>query len=86
MKTNRILAVGEKAVLEISFQKELDYPEEIWLRLCQKHYPDDKITQVCDANNHHICQYCGSIANGPDNDVLCEGCRDLFGHAFFSEL
>ena len=86
MKTNRILAVGEKSILELSFNKELDYPSEVWVRLCQKHYPDEKITAVYDARNHHICKYCGGIADGIDEDILCSECREDFGHAFFSEL
>ena len=86
MKTNRIFAVGEKAILELGFQKTLDYPEEVWVRLCQKHYPDEKITKVVDAKTHHLCKYCGGIAKGTDDNVLCAACRELFGHAFFSEL
>ena len=34
----------------------------------------------------HICKYCGEIADGVDEDVLCKECRSLFGHAFYSEL
>lgn len=86
MKTNRIFAVGEKAILKLDFQKRLDYPETIWVRLCQKHYPDEKITKIVDSNTHHLCKYCGGIAKGIDEDVLCADCRELFGHAFFSEL
>lgn len=86
MKTNKILALAKDAILELEFQKALDYPEEVWLRLCQKHYPNEGITKVYDRNNHHICKYCGGIANGADEDILCAECRDDFGHAFFSEL
>ena len=86
MKTNKILAVGKDATLELEFQKPLDYPEEVLLRICQKHYPSEGITKVCDGNNHHICKFCGGVAKGIDEDILCEKCRELFGHAFFSEL
>lgn len=86
MKTNRILAVGAKSTLELSFNKELDYPTEVWVRLCQKHYPSEKITAVYDARTHHICKYCGGIADGIDENILCSECREDFGHAFFSEL
>ena len=65
MKTNRIYAVGEKTILELDFQKTLDYPDEVWVRLCQKHYPDEKITKVVDAKTHHLCKYCGGIAKAP---------------------
>ncbi len=86
MKTNRIYAVGENTVIELAFEKALDYPDEVWLRLCQKHHPDEKIQKVYDAKTHHLCKYCGNVAKGKDEDVLCEGCRELFGHAFFTEL
>lgn len=86
MKTNRVYALTENATIELGFQKQLDYPNEIWLRLCQKQCPNDKIIKIVDANKHHICKYCGGIANGLDDNVLCEECRDDFGHAFFSEL
>ena len=34
----------------------------------------------------HECKYCGSVANGTDTDVLCEDCREIFGHTLYSEL
>ena len=30
MKTNKILALAKDAILELEFQKALDYPEEVW--------------------------------------------------------
>ena len=86
MKTDRIFAVGEKSNVELSFNKVLDYHEEVWVRLCQKHYTEEKISKVYDARTHHLCKYCGCVAKGTDEDVLCTDCRELFGHAFFSEL
>lgn len=35
---------------------------------------------------YHHCKYCGQFAKGYDEDVLCEDCRGVFGHTFFSEL
>lgn len=43
-------------------------------------------TEIIDLTGKHLCKYCGEIANGPDEDVLCEDCRYTFGHAFYSEL
>ena len=86
MKTDRIFAVGEKSIVELSFNKVLDYPEEVWLRLCQKHYTEEKISKVYDARTHHLCKYCGGIADGIDENILCQECREDFGHAFFTEL
>lgn len=43
--------------------------------------------KVCtDLPNQHICKYCGEIADGTDEDLLCKKCREFFGHALFSEL
>ena len=47
---------------------------------------DKKVLDVVDANTHHICKYCGEVAEGIDEDVLCPECREIFGHAFYSEL
>lgn len=42
---------------------------------------------VCtDLTDQHICKYCGKIADGTDEEVLCKECRELFGHTFFNEL
>ena len=43
-------------------------------------------TEIIDLTDKHLCKYCGDVANGPDEDVLCEDCRYTFGHAFYSEL
>lgn len=45
-----------------------------------------KVTKVVTRRGHHICPYCGSIADGTDKGLLCEDCRDTFGHAFYHEL
>mgnify|MGYP000786003751 FL=1 len=37
-------------------------------------------------NTHHRCKYCSSITEGSNEDLLCEGCRKLFGHVLYSEL
>ena len=35
---------------------------------------------------YHVCQYCGQITDGMDEDVLCEDCQETFGHTLFSQL
>jgi hypothetical protein len=35
---------------------------------------------------YHACQYCGQITKGFDEDILCEDCREMFGHTLFSQL
>lgn len=34
----------------------------------------------------HKCKYCGEFTKGMDGDVLCDDCREIFGHTFYSEL
>lgn len=39
-----------------------------------------------DLEGKHYCKYCGNIAEGENEDVLCEDCKQLFGHSLYSEL
>lgn len=32
------------------------------------------------------CKYCGRPNNSTDEDILCNDCRETFGHTFYSEL
>lgn len=41
---------------------------------------------IIESTKEHFCQYCGQVAAGKDKDVLCQECRECFGHAFYSEL
>lgn len=34
----------------------------------------------------HSCKYCGQVTEGIDEDILCEDCREMFGHTLFSQL
>lgn len=86
MKTNKILAKTPEKIIELQFKKEIDLPEEKWLKICRHFCFSDEIINVYDGNTHHICKYCGGIAKGIDTDILCEECRDDFGHSFYSEL
>ena len=43
--------------------------------------------KICtDLEDQHICKYCGEIADGTEEDLLCKKCRELLGHSLFSEL
>lgn len=44
------------------------------------------VEKIVDASTHHLCKYCGGIAEGTYEDLLCEECRYDFGHALYSEL
>lgn len=35
---------------------------------------------------YHMCKYCGTITKSEEIDILCENCREMFGHSFYSEL
>ena len=43
-------------------------------------------TKIIDLTGKHLCLYCGEVVDGLDEDKLCAECRDVFGHAFYSEL
>lgn len=45
-----------------------------------------KVLQIEYQRGHHLCPYCGSIAKGTDKDILCEDCRETFGHYSIEEL
>lgn len=55
---------------------------------CRKEFEADgiKIEKIAKKSTHHRCKYCGCIANGTNKDVLCEDCKNIFGHKYYSEL
>lgn len=57
------------------------------LVMMQRNEPD-ACWQTCEKipRGKHSCKYCGQIAEGTHSDLLCEDCRETFGHALFSEL
>lgn len=85
MKTNKVIVETADYTDIITVQKIFDMPNEKWISGLQRYF-EEEIIAVHDANTHHICKYCGGVAKGIDEDVLCEECRDVFGHAFYSEL
>lgn len=44
------------------------------------------VKTVVSSKKYHRCKYCLGIANGTNKDILCEDCKDLFGHTYFHEL
>lgn len=64
---------------------DCEYPSE---DECRKAFEDEgiKVVKIGTASNHHRCKYCGGIANGKEKDILCDDCRMMFGHTFYSEL
>ena len=55
---------------------------------CKKHFENKgvKVIEIVTKKNHHICKYCGGIANGIDSNILCDDCCEVFGHRLYSEL
>ena len=49
---------------------------------------DDGYTpvKIVVAKGHHLCKYCNGIAEGSNGNLLCNECRKMYGHTFFSEL
>lgn len=86
MKTNKVIIETKGYTQTFTFKNTYDMTQQEWIATISKLEPNIKILKVYDGNNHHICKYCGSVAKGIDEDILCDDCRDIFGHAFYSEL
>ena len=44
------------------------------------------VTKIVPASKNHRCKYCNGITDGVNDDLLCMDCREVFGHALYSEL
>lgn len=44
------------------------------------------IQRIASKKTHHRCKYCQGIAKGKEKDLLCDNCRETFGHTYYSEL
>lgn len=86
MKTNKVIIETEKWTKKLTLKYTHDMTQEAWKKCLQPFADKEIITNVYDGNTHHICKYCGGVTKGIDDDILCEDCRDTFGHAFYSEL
>lgn len=57
------------------------------LEMMQRNEPDADWTDCSKIPRcRHSCKYCGAIADGTFEDLLCGDCRQTFGHSLFSEL
>ena len=60
---------------------------EQMLRLMQTEFPNAGwLTCQKIPKGSHACPYCGGIAEGTHEDLLCGECRETFGHSLISEL
>jgi len=64
-----------------------DKTDEQVLAMMQANEPDANWT-TCKKipRGKHSCKYCGNIAEGTHEDLLCGECRETFGHSLYSEL
>ena len=62
--------------------------ENVTLKEAQDYLKEQGYTieKIVSSNNHHLCKYCKSIAEGTYDDLLCDDCRQMFGHSLYSEL
>lgn len=88
MKTNKVIVITKEFAHTVHFDREWNFTEETFIDLAQKSaaFKNHKVISVLDGNTHHICKYCDRVTKGADEDILCPECRELFGHAFYSEL
>ena len=89
MKTNKIIIETKTYAIEIPLKKEVNLKKEDWIAQMQKFVNElitDKVVNIYDANRYHICKYCGKIVKGSNKNILCEDCREIFGHSLYSEL
>ena len=74
-ETNAVVtSKGYKTAEQMLKMMQNEFPSAGWLS-CKK------IPKDC-----HACQYCGNIAEGTLEDLLCKECKETFGHSLYSEL
>lgn len=87
----KLVAFSEKYTMEFSVSGKIKLtPEtkEKLLKSINQERDNDcpPYTEIESLENKHICKYCGEITEGTFEDLLCEECRDIFGHSLYSEL
>jgi len=82
-KAQKFMVDGEQNGKEYSWDCEYSSEEE-----CRKAFEAEgiKINKIVPRKGHHRCKYCGGIAEGTMTNLLCEDCREIFGHSFYDEL
>jgi len=73
---------------EVEMSLAMDAPLSIVEEAYRTQHPTFKVLNVRELTlNEHLCPGCGcKIVDSPDEDVLCQDCREDFGHSFYSEL
>lgn len=82
----KVAMISETKVItmEVHRKKDNDLPEILndW----NKKNPKEQMNEIHDLKGKHLCKYCGDIAEGEYEDLLCKSCRETFGHSLYSEL
>lgn len=76
-------ATEKKTLKEVTLEVNGTSKEEVVKAVTKEGYDTKRIESV---DTHHVCKYCHGIAEGKDEELLCQSCRELFGHTFYSEL
>lgn len=86
--TDKVIVIscdnGQNMSFVVSVPEPIHFLE--FTKMVEKLLENIKIIEIVNGSDHHICKYCGSVASGSDEDILCDGCAELFGHRLFGEL
>ena len=82
-ESQKYVVIGKQNGIEYIYNITAINEEE-----CRKLLEEDgvKITFLALKSNTHKCKYCGGLAIGKNKDELCEECKQMFGHHYYSEL
>lgn len=88
--TDKVIVIGcdngQDVSVVVSVPKPIHFLEFTKMVKGMREFKNIKIIEIVNGSDHHICKYCGSVASGSDEDMLCDDCAELFGHRFFCEL
>lgn len=73
----------DKKGKELAFEGQYENMEKFEAELTKEKMTAIKIVP---AKGNHLCRYCMGIAEGSNKDLLCDDCKELFGHTLFTEL
>ena len=80
----KILVRNRGMNVVMDFRKGIVDPKEVLKKWNETH--TDQMDEALDITGKHLCKYCGDIVEGEYEDILCEDCKETFGHSLFSEL
>ena len=68
--------------------KNPKYASAILESINKEHNTDFTVdnSTLINITSKHICKYCGNIVEGEYEDLLCDECREIFGHSLYSDL